>query len=254
VCPHQVANLRNVLRGRLGAGDDVGARRTCERILRLDPKETRTRATLVGIRARQGDDAGAEAELARLVGPPSAAPPLIRRARQALADALWQRSESAEAASIYAALLEEPLRDEDARQLEVRLLGIEAGGEVEETLRDLLAPRRTRTVDAVVLLHAIERLDRVRDDGLAAYLRARQLLGRQRHGLALPELERALDAGLPTPRIQREARRLRAQALVAEGRWEEAGRAWWAIQADPATKEAARVEAHDFLVRVRWSR
>ena len=90
-CPHRVANLQTELRAALGAGDDVRAARTCRRILRIDPNHTSTRANLVGTLARLGRQDAAREELARLVGPPSAAPPLVAAARLRLADALWRR-------------------------------------------------------------------------------------------------------------------------------------------------------------------
>ena len=122
-------------------------------------------------------------------------------------------------------------------------------GEGELALRSLLAPPRDRADDGAVAMLHLATLGRHRDDGFAAYLEARQLIGRQRFDLALPRIEAARRLGLPGPRMEIEARRMHAIALFAEGERAAAERIFHQILRDPAASEAMRVEARDWLTR-----
>ncbi|HEY8427761.1 MAG TPA: tetratricopeptide repeat protein [Sandaracinaceae bacterium] len=254
ICPHAIANMQVELGADLSAGDDRAAVRTCGAILSLDPGQAGVRALLVGALARLGRTERARAELDALVGPPSAAPPLLFAARQALADAHWQRGERAEAERIYRELLEEPASDEALRQIEVRLLALEMGGAGERALRGLLVPRRDRSADPAIAMAHIAALERVREDGLAAYLEARQLAHRQRYDLALPRIADARRRGLPTARLVEEARRLEAVARFGAGDLDGSARIWREILRDPESSAAERLEASDWLTRIRLSR
>lgn len=254
ICPHRIANLRDQLGADLSAGDDLAAAKTCREILSLDDGQAATRAALVGTLTRLGRREAARAELSRLVGPPSAAQPLIRTARQAHADGLWRRENGEEALSIYRELLEEPMTEDDARQLEVRILAIESGGATEAALRDLLVPPRDANNDAAVAFHHIARLARVRDDGLAPYLEARQLLFRQRSRLALERILEARERGLPTENLRREAERMEAIARFGAGDLRESERIWRRMLNDGASTEGRRVEARDWLARILHAR
>jgi len=254
ICPHRIANLREELGAELGAGDDVRAAGTCREILDLDEGQAGTRAALVGALARLGRREDAEAQLSALVGPPSAAPPVIQEARRQLADALWRRGRRDEAEAIYAALLEEPMSDDDRRQIAVRRLALEMGGAGEAALRGLLVPRRDAQTDAATAMHHIARLSRVREDGLAAYLEARQLQFRQRFDLALPLIERARARGLPDPLLESEARRMEAMIRVGADDLDRAATLWREIRDDPASDTGERAEAEDWLHRIVWAR
>jgi hypothetical protein len=254
ICPHRIANLRDELGADLSAGDDPSAAATCREILALDEGQASTRAALVGTLARMGRREAAREQLATLIGPPSAAPPLIRSARRALADALWRRGQGARALSIYRELMDEPMPEDTARQIEVRILALEAGGAEEAALRGLLVPKRDANHDAAVAMHHIARLDRVRDDGLAPYLEGRQLLFRQRYRLALPRLLEARALGLPTERTRAEARRMEAIARYGAGDLAASARLWRRILRDETSSEGQRVEARDWLARIRDAR
>jgi hypothetical protein len=254
ICPHRIANLEDELAADLSAGDDRAALRTCESILELDDGQAGTRTLLVGTLARIGQSERADRELALLVGPPSAAPPLVFAARQTLADAHWMRGETEDAARIYRELMVEPMRDEELRQIEVRLLAIEMGGAGERALRGLLVPRRDITSDAATAMAYIAALAAVRDDGLAAYLDARQLVFRQRFDLALPRILEARRRGLPTDRLREEARRVEAIARFGRGDHASSTRLWREILRDAASSPAESLEASDWLARIRLSR
>jgi hypothetical protein len=254
ICPHRVANLEEELALDLAAGDDRAAARTCRSILALDDGQASTRAVLVGALARRGETRPAERELRSLIGPPAAAPPLVASARRELADAYWMRGDRDRALAIYRELASEPMTDEEKRQIEVRLLAIEMGGEGERALRGLLAPRRDRTNDPAIAMAHIESLSRARTDGLAAYLEARQLMMRQRFELALPRIVRAQELGLPTDLVRREARRMEAVSRFANGELDASAAIWRTIARDPTRGEGERVEARDWLTRIRLAR
>ena len=254
VCPHAIANLRVALGGDLAAGDDEGAVGRCQEILELDEGQASTRAALVGALARLGREQDADAELARLVGPPSASSPILQHARQELADAHWRRDESEQALAIYRALLNEPMSENAARQLEVRVLAIDAGGAEERALRGLLAPPRDVTNDAATAMFAVDQLTAARSDGLGPYLVARQLMLRRRFALALPEIEQARERGLPTARTRSEARRMHAAIRFGAGDYGGSAELWREIHRDPSATEGQRVVALDWLARIRYAR
>ena len=251
ICPHAIANLRTELGGALAAGDDAGASERCRSILSLDEGQAYTRAMWVGALARLGQIDHAERELDRLIGPPSASLPVLQYAQQELGDALWRTGESGRARTIYQELLQQPMGESAARQLDVRVLATRAGGEQERALRELLAPPRGVTADAATAMFAVAKLGRVRDDGLASYLSARQLLFRRRFDLALPEISDARASGLPTERLRAEARRMEAMIRFGAGEIAASARLWREILGAPESTEGDRVTARDWLARCR---
>jgi len=254
ICPHVIANLRQDLGADLAAGDDPAAVERCEAILALDEGQAGTRALYVGALARLERDTAAQEQLDVLVGPPAAAGPLVQHARQERADALWRRGESATAERIFEDLLDEPMSEDSARQIEVRLLAIEAGGEAEIAIRDLLVPPRDETNDAATAMVQVARLRAARDDGLADYLAARQMMFRRRFGLALPLIAQAREAGLPSDRTRDEARRMDAIIRFGAGDLDGSAQRWREILRDEASAPGERVEARDWLARIRWAR
>jgi tetratricopeptide (TPR) repeat protein len=254
VCPHRVAKLMEILEKEMSAGDELRAISTCEEILDIDPHDTTARAWLAIAWARAGDFEQARRQLDRLIGPPSAARSMVHVARLGIADALWAAGHVDEAARMYRAILQEPLNDEDARQIEVRLLAVESGASDDENLRELLAPDADRLHDAATAMHAIARLSTSRRDGLGPYLAARQLMQRERYDLAARALEEARARGLPTDRIRREARRMEAIIAFANNWLDRSRELWETIAGDASSTEAARAEARDWLERIAWSR
>ncbi|MGF1467774.1 MAG: tetratricopeptide repeat protein [Sandaracinaceae bacterium] len=248
VCPHRVANLRREAAAQVSAGDDRAAIGTCRAILDVDAAQARTRASLVGALARLGRTDEARQQLQVLEE--RAPAPVVHRARLTLADAAWRRGDRDRAREVYRALLEEPQTDDAARQVEVRLLGLEMTGVGERALRGLLAPRADRRSDAGTALFQAALIDRVRADGLAAYLAGRQMLFRQRFDLAFAELTRAEGLGLPTERLRRELHRMLAISAFGVGRNGEAALRWRAVRDAPGSTMGQRVEAADWLERL----
>lgn len=250
VCPHAVATLMEEMSGDLAAGDAAHAAQTCERVLNLDPNNTRARTWLAVSLARQGEIDRARHELNLLIGPPSAARPFIRAARQGIADALWSLGHMEEAATMYRAILEEPLGDEEARQIEVRLLAVEGNVADSALLRQLFAPPREMQSDGITAMQVIGRLRQLRADGLGSYLEARQMIQRERFDLAMAALIEIEERGLPSDRMRREARRMWAITTFALGEHARSRALWRDILHDALSTEAARVEALDWLDRI----
>lgn len=245
-CPHRLAALKGELGGDLAAGDDDRAQVTCREILAIDPGSAGTRAALVGALARDGQGDAALEELAALDGAPQT---LVARAREAIADARWGDGASDEAAAIYRELMDLPQSEDARRQLQVKLLAIDAGGRQETILRGLFLGKTGRGSSTPVVVHLAHLLDDLRDDGLGSYLAARQLFAAaSRPDLALPMLERARARGLPTPELEREAIRNQGRAAYGAHHWEEAETLWQSAMDDPALRH----EAQDWLARLAW--
>jgi len=245
-CPHRLAELKGELGGDLAAGDDERALTTCREILAIDPGSAGTRAALVGALARDGEDQAAREQLAQLEGAPQT---LMARARESIADARWAEGASEEAAAIYRELMSSPQPEDARRQLQVKLLAIEAGGRQESLLRALFMGKTGRGSSAPVVVHLAHELDGLREDGLGSYLAARQLLAAaSRPDLALTMLKRARARGLPTPELEREATRNEGRAAYGAHQWAHAESIWQAALSEPLLRH----EARDWLARLQW--
>jgi tetratricopeptide (TPR) repeat protein len=250
VCPHAVERLNQELGSALSAGDLPRAAGKCREVLDIDPKDSATRATLAGLLARQGDDTGAERELSQLTGARRAPAPTIARARLAIADAALLRGEFESAEQSYRALLDEPLGEAELRQLEVRLLALEAGDPTRRLVAELLVGQVGRETGARAAMHLIHALAPLRSDGLAHYLAARQLAGEGRHDLAHPLLREASQRGLPTRRLRAEALRMRALSAFVLGALDDASASLEELGGLPDVTAAEQGELADFATRI----
>jgi len=241
-CPHRLARLRVDLAGDLAAGDDDAVLETCDEMLAIEPAALSAQVARIGALARRGEPVDAAYEA--LEGAP---PPVFDSAREAHADALWERGELAAAAAIYEALLQRPQTEGAARGREVKLLALREGGEQANVVRRILIDR---TASAPVIVHLARRLDALRTDGLGAYLESRQLLFEHRYELALERVEVALERSLPSARLTREAQRMEAMCLFVAGRLEQSEGAWRAMAEDPLVA----AEASDWLARIAYVR
>ncbi len=246
-CPHRLARLHQEMAFDRAAGDERRLALGCTEALEIDPGDIGARAALVGAAARFGAFEAADRELDALEGAP---PPLIARAREELADARWLRGDRDVARAVYAELLELPQSDDEARAREVKLDVLRAGGAQGRFVRDLLVGHRGRSPNATVAMHLAREIDRVREDGLGAYLEGRQLLQSERFDLALPALQRAETRGLPTDRLQDERLRLEAMAHFAVGDLDAAEQTWERAE----SRARLRHEASDWLLRIAHTR
>jgi thioredoxin-like negative regulator of GroEL len=247
VCPHEKAKLARELEGDLVAGDAAEAEDTCRRLLAIDPAETGVRATLAAILARQGDLAGAGTELARLQGPPSAAPSVIATARQLIADEAWRSGQPDAALGMYRELLDQPSDRDALRALQVKALALAGGTRERALIFGLLVGEPGQPVDGAVAVHLARELRAERRDGLP---QARQLLARERFAEAVPLLAEARRLGLPTPEILLEA--LRVEAIARHGGGDRPGSAaLWRELAELSLAPAHDAEAAEWLQRIR---
>ncbi|MCU0671699.1 MAG: hypothetical protein MUE69_02785 [Myxococcota bacterium] len=245
-CPHVLARLQQELGADLAAGDDRRVVRTCREILSIEEGDLGARLALVGALARRGQLDEARAELASLEeGAPA---PLVAMAKERLADALWLRGDREAARALYEALLELPQSDDERRGREVKLLAIQTGGAVGRHVRDLLVGPDARGVPAPIAVHLARGIADAREDGLGAYLEARQLIQNERWDLAWPLLQVAKERGLPSERFDDELLRMTAISAFALGRLDESRTVFETARSRPALRN----DADDWLARIAW--
>lgn len=254
VCPHLVEELEGELGAALSAGDLTRAVDKCRAVLAIDRHDTGTRATLLALLAQLGDAGGAQAELATLADREHAPTPTLARARTALADAAFLRGDYDAAASAYRALLGEPQPEPDLRQLEVKLLALEAGEPARGVLRELMVGEPFRSQDPRTAMHLIGELAPLRRDGLALYLEARQLVAAGRRDLAQGSLREALARGLPTTLLRVEALRMHALTSFVTGSLGEADAIASELERREGASLADKLEARDLRARVAFRR
>jgi tetratricopeptide (TPR) repeat protein len=246
VCPHELAKLRAHLAGDAAARDDVRTIETCRAILDINEHEAQARAALVGALARNGHDAEALATLDALRKAMNAPKPIVAAALEQYADASWTLGNVDEATALYEELLEIPRTDGAARQSEVKKLGLGASDAERKLVYEMLLGRSP----SPVVVHLAQTLATIRDDGLGQYLEARQLMGQNRYGLALPLLQEAKRLGLPTLRLERELSRLLGVTFFALGRYGESAEAW---KERASVSRAAHAEAERWLERIDYA-
>jgi hypothetical protein len=179
---------------------------------------------------------------------------MVVRARTALADAAFARGEYTAAEVSYRALLDEPQPENDARQLEVKLLALEAGEPGRDLLREFLVSDPFAGTDTRLALHLIHQLSRTRGDGLAAYLEARQLRGANRYDLVEALLRDALSRGLPTLRLRVEALRMQVHATFVIGALNESEAIASQLEQREGATLAEQEEAKDWRDRIAFRR
>jgi tetratricopeptide (TPR) repeat protein len=253
VCPHLVERLESELSSTLSAGDNARAERVCRELLAIDPRNTGTRATYAGALAERGDRAGVARELAALRGPPGAPPSVIARAEGLVADASFVRGDFAAARTAYQRLLGAPQGEGELRQLEVKLLALDAGEPTRSIVAELLIGRAGKPADSRTAMYLIRRLYALRRDGLAHYLEGRQLALAGRPDLARAQLESALARGLPTRRLRVEAARQASVASFLVGALAAAGEHATRL-ADAQATLNERAEAADMVQRIEYRR
>ena len=253
VCPHEVARLQTQLAGDLAAGDHAAATDTCEEILAIDDDAVAVRAQLLGTLAWKGNERAANEQLSRLTAEPPAPQAIVAVARERLANAAWHRGDAPQALSIYRSLLSEPLEEDRARSLEVRIDALAAGGRQADAVFDLLvgqdgrAPARDWRCTSPASFGCSEKTVSAPTSKPASSCSLS--ISRERCAW----LTEARERGLATERLEREARRMEVRLAVGLGRTAEAERllrAWSETQ--PPVPVAAEIE--DWSRRIRWMR
>ncbi len=254
VCPHTVERLEAELAGALNAGDTTRAIAKCRAVLEIDPNDMAVRATLITTLARTGSTGAAQRQLSQLSGKLHAPSPIVSRARVGLADAASLRGDHSQAEQAYKSLLAQPLPEAELRQIEVKLLGIQAGDPVRSYIAELLIGTPGRNTDIRTSMHAIHQISTLRKDGLGPYLAARQLSAAGRDDLAKPLFDEAFERGLATRRLRVEAHRLRGISAFNIGELDEALQSFDAIAALNDVSLAEQLEAQDWKRRIAFWR
>jgi tetratricopeptide (TPR) repeat protein len=254
VCPHEIERLEGELGAALGAGDLARAQQRCAEVLAIDPNNSGTRATYAGTLAQRGAFVRAQEQLRALLGPPAAPAATLARARGLVADASYARGDFEAARRAYQELLRAPQPEGDLRQIEVKLLALEAGEPTRGIVADLLIGKNGKAPDARAAMHLIQRLYPLRRDGLAYYLEARQLMFAGRHDLAQPLIQGALERGLPSRRLRVEALRAALLTAFTVGALDEAAQHAASLAEDREASLAERAEAADAQQRIAFRR
>ncbi|MCC7534868.1 MAG: hypothetical protein IT379_01570, partial [Deltaproteobacteria bacterium] len=173
-CAHELAELRYEAAVLLGARDPLGSARVCREVLERAPWDGAVRAMEVRALALAGRAEMAERAYGALVRDDDVPRAFVAAAREGIADAAWRRGRFDEAATLYGRLRGEPRTESELRLLEVKEVGA-ASGESAIALRRFLLADVDGNADASVGMYWLRRLDESREDGLAAYLIARQL-------------------------------------------------------------------------------
>ena len=254
VCPHLIEQLNGDLGAALSAGDLERALAKCKAVLTVDQNDTETRVTLASLLARRGELAAARAEVKRLESKPRAPSPVISRGLTAIADAQFARGEYKPAEAAYRALLEQPQPEQDSRQLEVKLLALEASEPARSLLREYLVAEPFGSSESRTPMHLLSELDLVRTDGLARYLQARQVRAERRYDVVQSLLRDALARGLPTQRLRVEALRMQVQATFITGALSEAEATASQLEHREGATLADQLEAQDWIARITFRR
>jgi tetratricopeptide (TPR) repeat protein len=255
LCPHTLAKLRDSVQTDMAAGDDATAATSCQRILEIDPNDSPSRAVLASLRARQGDLAGAEEQLAQLTTS-NAAAPYIASVKQALADQALRDGDYDKALTLYESLSNQPVEEDQRRALQVKTLATRAaksgdqdGIRQAQLLFELLVGEPGQRSDPASAVYLARELRPLRQDGLPEYLEGRQLFFQGRYGHAAELFGHAVGKSLPTAELMAEALRVEAISRLAVLQLERAAQLF---QAYAQTGSAHRAEAEDYLERIRF--
>ncbi len=163
------------------------------------------------------DEGAGRAELARVVADDRTPRTWRDRAQEALADDDLTHGRDAEAVLAYRAMAARTLDEDAARTLEVKALGVE-NPPARRAIVDLLVGDPGRPVDTWVGALSLGGWAEETHEPLAGYLVGKNLALREDWKRAAAWLDRALDAGVPSPRVGRELLRQRAVLRVRAGR------------------------------------
>lgn len=247
VCAHTTANLVSQGYARLSAGDLDGAAALLERAHNYDPSRVDVLLTLAKAFAAKGrlEDAERVAAKARDV------PGMTARGRamaiELLADLDWKSRRPDEARAKLHGILDLHLAEESDRLMQVKLRALDEPPEVSAALRSYLA-QEIPTERAVAVLSELSHARR--DDVVVRYLYAKLLENVGASLAAATEARAALDLGLPTPELSKEARLIEARSLLLAGKRAEAGALFQALTST-ASPAALRIEAADWAERAR---
>ena len=179
-----------------------------------DPHDWHALFDRARLRMWYGDEAAGRALLAGVADDDRNPRTWRDRAEEALADDDLARGHEALAAEIYRAMASRTLDEDAGRTLEVKALSVD-NPPARRAVVDLLVGEPGRPVDAWVGALSLGGWAEETHEPLAGYLLGKNLALREDWQRAATWLDRAFEAGVPTPRIGRELLRQRAICACA---------------------------------------
>jgi hypothetical protein len=216
-CPHVVDALRRKADLCRDAHEADRATVAYHDVLAHDPHEWGARYGLGVVNLRYGDEAIGARALGAMASGEDTPRTWKDRARDALADEALLRGDDAQARAAYEGLASRSLEEDFARTEEVKaLVATDPAGR--PAVEALLIGAPKRPADIVVAATRAGEWEARTGSPLAAYLVGRLLVSREWYASAVPHLDHAIAEGAQTtPRIAREAIRLRAVVACATG-------------------------------------
>ncbi|HEU4413117.1 MAG TPA: hypothetical protein VFS43_48195 [Polyangiaceae bacterium] len=242
-CPHERDGLRAEATSLLGAGDVRAAARRYDRLLGDDGRDGAALLGRATCSERLGDLPDARARLEAAAADPSLPKTTRDRAEERLGDLALAAGDVARAEARYAALAERTQNEDALRTLDVKR---EAAREPSPLARPavvaLLVGAPATGPDPQAAAELLGRWDEQSPGpagGLPSYLLGRGAFNRGDHRRAAALLDRSLELGVASPRVAREAARLRALSACALADAEGARRAleaWEATRPPPTQR------------------
>jgi tetratricopeptide (TPR) repeat protein len=216
-CPHVVDGCRKRAEEQRARGDDEGAMETFSQWLDLDPGDASARVAEAKTLLRLGQTQKARTTLEEIVKL-EAFPRSVRDgALEELGDLALEAGDTDRAMEHYREVMSRSLDENVLRTLDVKI----------EAAKN---PRARRPIVELLIGHGGRGPDKVRAaealggwaaekpaDGLPEYLLARSFISTGQFDEAAERLERAINTGLPIPRVAAEALRLRLVVACALG-------------------------------------
>ena len=212
-CPHVVDAIRHEADTCRDTQRFDEAIRLYAEALGKDPIDFASRLSRATVERRHRDREGGRSELEAIATRESIPRPYRDRADEALADADFVDGQLEAARVRYERLAARSLDEDSARTFEVKKLGTESEA-ARAVVAGLLLGDASRGPDLFVGGVALGRLG---DTAFGDYLVGRNLVQKGFFELGAASLDRAIAAGLPTPRLARESLRQRAVAACAVG-------------------------------------
>jgi hypothetical protein len=213
-CPHVVDGLRKEADKCKDANQIERALSLYDEVLAKDEHDWSARFARGSTELRFADAREGKSELARLSAEEDTPKPWKDRAEEALADADFLDGRYEASAERYRRVAAGTIDEDFARTLEVKALGAELP-DARAPVEDLLLSAKKHPTDMIVAAVELGAWSRASHQPLADYLIGRNLATRGWFLLASIYLDRVLEEGAPTPRIERETLRQRAICACA---------------------------------------
>ena len=164
-------------------------------------------------------------------------------------NSVWQSGNSKQADQIFNNLLDNHITEDLKRELEIKILAISEGSELEENIKLFFGTR-----DKVLQLTYLE--EAIKTQPLFApshYLLGRLLFNKGEYNNAIPHLIHAYLLELPGDRLTNENLRILGISLFTKGKYDQAIRTfeYLLLKED---NEASKQYANDFIDRIVWAK